>query len=653
MKPAEISVGRLFEADVQFNIPLFQRSYVWDESNQWAPLWADILQLTSGLHEGMTSHFTGVIVIRGEKILPGSIPKFEIIDGQQRLLTFQLIFCAIRNICASKKYTQLEADVSRYIQNQSQLLQRGEEYKLRPTKRDREVFISLVDKHKSENRGRLYDAYQYFYGQIRDYVNGNEEKIKTLFFSIRDRFQFIQILIEDQDREKPERIFESLNARGKSLLQFDLLRNNLFLRARGNKDDLYENYWEHFEDPYWDPETKNGTSCEDFLQDFLIAKLKRASVKPEYFVYEREYLKELRDATVEYEFSELKRYSEVYRKMVDCDEGTLLGNRMKFYQTFKLTVLHPFILFLKCEVNLPDPDLKIVLDILESYTIRRMLCFGGTRGLLRFNLHFAECIYRFRDDFSLDNFIKYLSDKDTKSEKYPADDEIKTAMHTHFEQELLHFSDDERIHFPNNVYVKAALEDLWINTAGAIKKKLIRYILYRIELMRRDQNNLTESLFFENNLTLEHIMPEAWKGTWFLPIGDGVVEYDMEKRRVSVGRDLQREDKLYADLFPNDPSQNDALDTSHRDAHNLAVARDKLLNSIGNLTLITRNLNAKLGNRTFCKKRKVLDKYSDLRLNNEICQSKVWDVNEIYARADKLIAEFCKIWPSLDRFKDQ
>ena len=53
---------------------------------------------------------------------------------------------------------------------------------------------------------------------------------------------------------------------------------------------------------------------------------------------------------------------------------------MIFYETFNLTVLRPFILFLKCEANLDSSELDFVLHILESYTIRRMLCFGGTRG---------------------------------------------------------------------------------------------------------------------------------------------------------------------------------------------------------------------------------------------------------------------------------
>ena len=653
MRPAEIQVGRLFEANVVFNIPLFQRSYVWNEDDQWKPLWEDISRLISNSQTAMSTHFTGVIVIQGQN-LPGSIPKYEIIDGQQRLITFQLIFCAIRDICALNDYTKLENSVDNYIRNQDPLLERDEEYKLQLTKRDREAFMSLVDKREIENRGRIHEAYDYFLKKIKGYVGKDESIIKTLFFSIRDRFKFVQILIEDHDDEKPERIFESLNARGKELLNFDLLRNNLFLRARGNKDDLYEKYWEDFDDPYWDPETRIGTSCEDFLQHFLITKLKQANVKKEYFVYEREYLENLPEkASVEYEFSELNRYSEVYREMVECDESMLFGERMKFYQTFKLTVLYPFILFLKCEAKLDRSELDFVLHVLESYTIRRMLCFGGTRGLLRFNLHFAECLDRFSDNFSLVPFIEYLSNKDTRSESYPADNEIKPAMHTHFEQELIDFSDDERMLFPNNMYVKAALEKLWINTGGRVRQKLMRYILYRIELMRRKANKLTETFYFQNNLTLEHILPRAWKETCSLPFGEGVVEYDMDNNRVCVNRAGHSEAKLYADLFPDVPTPDDISDECYRAVYNLAVARDNLLDSIGNLTLITKNLNSTLRNGAFCKKRKLLDMNSDLRLNNEICQNEAWDVNEIYARSDKLIADFCNIWPSLDEFKNK
>ena len=95
------------------------------------------------------------------------------------------------------------------------------------------------------------------------------------------------------------------------------------------------------------------------------------------------------------------------------------------------------------------------------------------------------------------------------------------------------------------------------------------------------------------------------------------------------------------------------VDESYRDVYNLAVARDDLLESIGNLTLVTRELNSKLKNRTFPQKKKALDKHSQLKLNREICENDEWDVNEIHERVEKLIADFCEIWSSLDWFKGE
>ena len=659
MKTKAVSVSRLFKTNVQYNIPLFQRYYVWDGPNQWEPLWSDILQRNSSQEQGNpSSHFTGAIVIQHRNTLAGNVPKYDIIDGQQRLTTFQIILCAIRDICKLKEHKDIESEVCRYIQNKDEkdeLLVGDERYKLIPTERDRDPFKALIDGRKS--RRRILSAYGYFHGEITSYVNGDKEKIQRLFYSILNLFGFVQILIDDEDR--PEKIFESLNARAKSLFEFDLLRNNLFLRAREDRDSLYKKYWEDFEDPYWDPEeTDDGTSCELFLQHFLMAKLGKEGVKPEFFVYEREYLKDLRDATIEYEFSELKRYSEVYREMVDCNENSPIGKRMKFYQTFGLTTLHPFILFLTCEVRLKGVELDHVFNILESYTIRRMLCFGGKGGLKRFNIFFSQLIKGLQDNFSLDKFTELLAKETSDTNKYPRDDEIRPALHTRFDQDRLPFPDDTTMIFPGNMLVRSTLEGLWFHRAGQIKQRLIRYILYRIELMKRDQDKFTENLSFEDNLTtLEHIMPNKWKDTWSLPVAADSVRYDTNTHRVSVNRDVQSESKFYANLFSDDSKNEltrvELADESYSDAYNLALARDDLLQSIGNLTLVARELNAKLGNRTFSDKKKALDKHSSLKLNNEICQKDAWDVNEIHERAEKLIVDVCEIWPSLDWFRGE
>ena len=62
------------------------------------------------------------------------------------------------------------------------------------------------------------------------------------------------------------------------------------------------------------------------------------------------------------------------------------------------------------------------------------------------------------------------------------------------------------------------------------------------------------------------------------------------------------------------------VDESYRDVYDLAVARDDLLESIGNLTLVTRELNSKLKIGRFLRK-KTLDKHSQPKLNREICEN--------------------------------
>ena len=667
MKVTEENVNSLFCNRVQYKIPLFQRHYVWEREDQWKPLWNDIKSRFS--QRG--THFTGTLVIQKETQSDNDERSkneiYEIIDGQQRLTTFQIIFCVFRDLAEEIEYEDLEDEANRYILNRSLRASQdsNEQYKLIPKDLDKKSFLQLIDGVEDESSGRIRDAYKYFETAIANYVRKDRDRMFNLFETILNKFGFVQILIDPED--EPEKIFESLNARGKRLLQFDLLRNNLFLRAHQDRDRLYREYWKHFETPYWNPEENSGTSSEMFLQHFLMAKLGEERVKPEFNTYQRQYRPKIEGTdTIEDEFSELQRYSEVYQEMIDCEDASEIGQRMEFYNTFDLTTLHPFILFAKCEVGLSGIELNYVFDILESYTLRRMLCCRGKRGLLKFNIFFSELISELRGNFSLESFIQRLSVETSNTNRYPIDDEIGLALHTKYDEHTILFPDNSTIVFPDNRTVKAALHGLWAETAGAIRGRLIRYILYRIELMKMSEDKFADSLIFRNDLTtLEHIMPNEWKETWHLPIADGSVIYEEsnENLGIYVNRETEGDyliyEKLFSDSYKEEnpdwktqPARNGLVKDSYSDTFQLALARDHLLQSIGNLTLVTRELNSKLGNRTFPKKKEALSKHSGLKLNNEICQHDAWDVNEIHTRAEKLIADVCRIWPSLGWFAE-
>ena len=652
MNVDKVTLSAMFKPSVQFRIPLFQRHYVWDRTKQWEPLWLDISQQ---MKVGSTSHFTGTIVIQQQPASPG-VQIFDIIDGQQRLTTFQIMLCAIRDICTQNRHTEIANEVCKYIINNGEAeLKPEERYKIIPTKRNKASFMALIDGDTRNSTGKVYAAYSYFRDKIQDHVDIDPKKIKNLYEVIINNFGFVQIRISEAD--KPEKIFETLNARGEKLLEFDKLRNNLFLRAHTSRDDLYEKYWEHFEDDYWDPDIKKiGTSYEDFFHHFLIANLGTEDVKPEFITYERKYMDKLKqkDKTIEDEFILLKDYSDVYRKMTDCDGNTLIGKRMEFYKIFDLTTLHPFLLFVICDVGLGDTELERVFDILESYTLRRMLCCKGKGGLQNYNKFFARVIKHFQGGFSLDGFIQYLDDETSDTTNYPTDHQIRDALYIRFEPNPLNFPDRETIIFPHNQYMKAALSGLWVQTAGAIKRRLLRYILYRIEMEKQRNNKYSEEIVFEEKLDLEHVMPETWKAKWDLPINPQSVSLDPDAHKVVVNTNVQSEHKLYHELFSNpstDTSQDGLVDETYTNAYNLVIARDAFLESIGNLTLVNKALNSRLGNRPFDVKKEAL-KDSNLILNREIREHEQWDINEIDARSEKLIEGIRQIWKPLEWYRN-
>src|SRR5687768_823235 len=100
MRPDKLSVNELFQKERRYVVPLYQRAYVWNEDEQWEPLWEDIERqadacLTSETSVPRRSHFLGAVVLNVQKIVGKAVARSEIIDGQQRLTTLQLFIAAL------------------------------------------------------------------------------------------------------------------------------------------------------------------------------------------------------------------------------------------------------------------------------------------------------------------------------------------------------------------------------------------------------------------------------------------------------------------------------------------------------------------------------------------------------------------------------
>ncbi len=78
-------------------VPPFQRPYVWEKDEQWAPLWQDVRRLAAiRLDEPFAepTHFLGAIVVQAQESILAGLTAHSIIDGQQRLTTLQLLMDA-------------------------------------------------------------------------------------------------------------------------------------------------------------------------------------------------------------------------------------------------------------------------------------------------------------------------------------------------------------------------------------------------------------------------------------------------------------------------------------------------------------------------------------------------------------------------------
>ena len=251
------SVADLFDGKKQYRTPRYQRGYVWRETN-WKELWEDIKKIQRQLEigEDEQEHFTGTIVTQSDEN-ESALDKYEIIDGQQRLATFQVIFCVIRDIAASSEYIDSgleskikgiielpEYDIKREKSRISRIAKQGNNnaedefspYSLVLKGRDKDTFESLVENKESDSGNILTNAYVYFDNEIRAYLKQEDpSKLQNLMDALAYKFHVVQVQIEPND--DPQQIFASINGTGRILDEFDLLRNDLFLRSQRRKKE--------------------------------------------------------------------------------------------------------------------------------------------------------------------------------------------------------------------------------------------------------------------------------------------------------------------------------------------------------------------------------------------------------------------------------
>ena len=135
-----------------YDIPFFQRAYVWNEEN-----WDELL---SNLTSKNQNHFLGSLILKNELVSSGSISRFSVIDGQQRLTTLSILLRAcFDHIVKHVKEYGYDEDVIKNCKFSMEILlfvaeggiKRNLEVKIKHSNIDRKSFESIIHGDFDEN----------------------------------------------------------------------------------------------------------------------------------------------------------------------------------------------------------------------------------------------------------------------------------------------------------------------------------------------------------------------------------------------------------------------------------------------------------------------------------------------------------------------
>lgn len=536
-----------------YRVPMFQRDYSWKEEH-WEDLWRDILALYENAD---ASHYMGALVLQGSST---SEKSFTIIDGQQRLATLSIVAIAVIEKIGQLAERGEDPEANR---DRQEILKRtflgdrdpsslSYSSKLFLNENNNDFYQSyLVNFRKplnsralSKSDRALWQAFEYFSQQLEHLAIQNGQQLASfLSNTVAQRLLFIQISVEDELNAYT--VFETLNARGLELTSTDLLKNYVFSIFQ-NSYDLQEaqRRWRRI---------INKVTMEkfpEFLRYYLSLQYQRVR-SGRLFKTVRESVQSPQQAFDL--LSDLEKYSDLYIALGDSNDEfwrDIPDNRpyIREMEIFGVKQAYPT-LFAAYQL-FPPADFTRLLKLIAVISFR----YGIISSL---NPNELETLYN-------------------KAAIAIANNQITTPRQV-FESLKPIYVPDEKFQQDFSLFATP--------TRG--KKKLVRYVLYKLEVDARERNDLNEDSF-----SIEHILPENPSSEW---------QQDFT--------DAQLEEMVYR---------------------------------LGNLTPLEASINRDVGQQRYSIKQPRYSQ-SDYRLTQQITAEE-WTPNTIAARQERLARRAVQIW---------
>ena len=577
-------------------VPPFQRPYVWEKEEQWAPLWQDVRRLAElGLEQASADakHFLGAIVVQSQEPILGGLPASSIIDGQQRLTTLQLLMDAAAAALEASGQDALAAQLDRLTHNEEIYVPGGEtRLKLRHRNRDRDAFDEVMDAdapidHEAliHAAARVVRAHEYFAEAVREWLkpeaDGAVERAQALAVALTRGLQLVAINLTAN--ENSQEIFETLNARGTPLTAADLIRNFVFQRlaASGADTRAHLTHWP-FETEFWETEVSVGRfpmqRSSLFFNQWLVSRVGEEVSPRATFTRFKQYVEDAereRGETVVTLLPLIQHQAEAYESWTRAardPDRQLSRVELAVYRmsASDSTLLTPLLIWLhEPGREVPQHTIDRVVAILESWLVRRQLLRLNVGDMGRVVAELVRVHDRTAPADLADSIASFLSRLNVTSTYWPGDAEIRTVL---------------------------SKEPVF----RRFKKARMRMLLEAIEDAHRSGTNQPQVP--RRSYPIEHILPQKWTDHW--PVEGPEAE----------------------------------------------EARAEHVHRLGNLTLLTTSLNSKVSNGAWTSKQAALHKHDTLLLNSRLLSvyPDGWDEATIDARTDAMINILLATWPVPD-----
>ena len=611
------TVDQAFPRLKQYAIPSYQRNYVWTREGQWEPLWEDLKTLAAHVQASgkkAKPHFLGTIITK-EIGTEGFISRWWVVDGQQRLTTLQILIAAARAAFSVRGLNQYADILSDLLANPSKVVKvPRDKYKIEHKSSDYDGFASIVNTALSSSPEAVADShltpcYAYFLNEVGQWLDScGEEHLETSAEAFTtaslNQLQVVDIRLDGD--ENGHAIFEALNARGEPLTEWEKTKNYILSLAVGEADPdgdrTYREYLETYDaDPYWNEIVRvprfTGKRIDLFLFYFAQLELppRRQAVSgaPDIATLQRSRLYR--------EFRFVGEY--LYRR--DRAELLAMLERLKRYAGIYR---------------------KIMKRADFSEYAHEVMRRRGVLNLASLIPVLMELVATLGDGEELDQALRvldsYLMRRIALKANYSGFDDVAF----HHVQALRDASEDEITSVLVEQFLKSTGAHRWPSDEELALHLLTRDMYHGISSARlrlllggiaarmhgeRDRE-LAMPFALKRSLTVEHVAPQSWERHW---------QEDLE--------------------FGNSEEDKSRL--------------DQLIHRIGNLTLVTKAINPKLGNNPWNYKVELLKK-DNLEMSRRLLsdmEGSIWNETEINRRSKQLADYIIKIWPHAEALRKE